>query len=70
MEVELGKEKIWVNKLITRKKEIIFIEEDEIVPDTKPDILNTINVNGNVCVHKKEVMQEISESVGLATDAR
>ena len=58
MEVELGKEKIWVNKLITRKKEIIFIEEDEIVPDTKPDILNTINVNGNVCVHKKEVMQD------------
>ena len=27
-----------------------------IVPDSKPDILNTINTSGNVCIYKKEVM--------------
>ena len=58
MEVELSKENIGINKLIAQKKELLFIEEDMIVPDTKPDILNTINVNGNVCVYKKEVMQD------------
>lgn len=58
MEVEVSRENICVNKLVAQKKEMVFIEEDMIVPDTKPDILNTINVNGNVCVYKKEVMQD------------
>ena len=31
-------------------------EEDFIVPDIKPDILNTIRTNGTVCIYKKEVM--------------
>ena len=29
-----------------------------IVPDSKPDILNTINVTGNVCIYKKEIMDD------------
>lgn len=33
-------------------------EEDFIVPDIKPDILNTIRTNGTVCIYKKEVMDE------------
>lgn len=56
MEVNLSKETISINKLIAKKKELVFIEEDMIVPDSKPDILNGINVQGNICILKKEVM--------------
>lgn len=33
-------------------------EEDFVVPDIKPDILNTIRTNGTVCIYKKEIMDE------------
>ena len=56
MEIDVSKEQICVNKLVCEKKEIVFVEEDMIVPDSKPDILNTINMSGNVCVYKKEIM--------------
>ena len=58
MEVEVSRENLCVNKLVCEKKELIFVQEDMIVPDSKPDILNTINLNGNVCIYKKEVMEE------------
>ena len=58
MEIELSKENICINKLVAEKRELIYVEEDMIVPDTKPDILNTINVKGNLCIYKKEVMQD------------
>ena len=56
MEIDVSKEQICVNKLICEKKEIVFVEEDMIVPDSKPDILNAINLSGNVCIYKKEIM--------------
>ena len=58
MEVEVSKQNLCINKLVCQKKEIVFVEEDMIVPDSKPDILNTINLNGNVCINKKEVMED------------
>lgn len=58
MEVELNKENICISRLVAQKKELIFIEEDMIVPDSKPDVLSIINVKGNVCVFKKEVVQD------------
>ena len=58
MEIDVSKEQICINKLICEKKEIVFVEEDMIVPDSKPDILNVINLNGNVCIYKKEIMDE------------
>ncbi len=58
MEIDVSKEQICINKLVCEKKEIVFIEEDMIVPDSKPDILNSINLNGNVCIYKKEIMDE------------
>lgn len=58
MDVEVKKEKICINKLICEKKEIIFVENDIIVPDSKPDVLSSINMSGNVCVYKKEVQDE------------
>ncbi len=58
MEVDVSKENLRINKLICEKKELIFVEEDMIVPDSKPDIINPINSNGNICIYKKEVMDE------------
>ena len=58
MEVEVGKENVCINKLVCEKKEVIFVQEDLIVPDSKPDILNTINATGNLCIVKKEALDE------------
>ena len=55
MEVEVSKEKICINKLVAEKKELIFLQSDIIVPDSKPDILNTINVTGKCLIYKKEI---------------
>ena len=58
MTIETTKENLCVNKLVCEKKEIIFAEGDMIIPDSKPDILNTINTSGTVCIYKKEVMDD------------
>jgi len=56
MEINTTKETLNVNKVICEKKEMINIQGDMIVPDSKPDILNTINTIGNACIYKKEIM--------------
>ena len=56
MEIDVNKEQICINKLVCEKKELVFVEEDMIVPDSKPDILNSINLSGNVCIYKKEII--------------
>ena len=56
MEINTTKETLNVNKVICEKREMINIQGDMIVPDSKPDILNTINTSGNACIYKKEVM--------------
>lgn len=58
MEINSVKENICVNRIIASKKEIIFVEGDMIVPDSKPDILSTICTSGVVCIYKKEVLDE------------
>ena len=63
--IEAQRENLNVNKLIAEKKEIIFVEGDMIVPDSKPDILNTICTSGVVCIYKKDVLDEI-QNVYLA----
>lgn len=55
MEINTTKETLNVNKIICEKKEMINIQGDMIVPDSKPDILNTITTSGNVCIYKKEI---------------
>ena len=55
MQVDLCKDKIYINKVVAEKRELFFVQDDIIVPDSKPDILSSINVSGNVCVYKKEV---------------
>ncbi len=56
--VETTNENLSVNRLVSEKNEVVFVEGDMIVPDSKPDILNTINTSGNVCIYKKEIMDE------------
>ena len=56
MEIDVNRETVCINKLVCEKKELVFVEEDMIVPDSKPDILNAICLNGNVCIYKKEVL--------------
>ena len=58
MVLETANENLCVNKLLATKKEIIMVEGDMIVPDSKPDILNTICTSGVVCIYKKEVLDE------------
>lgn len=58
MVVNTSKEKLCINKLVCRKKEIIFVEKDMIVPDAKPDILSTICASGIVCLYKTELQDE------------
>lgn len=57
MVIDTVKEKLCVNKLVATKKEMIFAEEDMIIPDSKPDILNTICTSGIIGVYKKEVLE-------------
>ena len=56
MNLELKKENLNINKVIAEKSNIINVEGDIIVPDVKPDILNTIYTEGNVCINKQEVL--------------
>ena len=53
MLVDTSKENLCINKLISKKKEIIFVEKDMIVPDAKPDILSTICTSGEVYIKKR-----------------
>ena len=57
MVVDTTKENICVNQIVGQKNVLIDIEGDVIVPDIKPDILNTINTSGNVCIYRKEIQE-------------
>ncbi len=57
MQLDMTKESLCINKIVGQKTENIFVEGDMIVPDVKPDILNTISTTGNVCIYKKEVLE-------------
>lgn len=56
MAVEATKETLCINQIIGQKIDTAIIEEDFVVPDIKPDILNTINTDATICIYKKEIM--------------
>lgn len=56
MVVDVSKDKLILNKLISEKQETIVVQGDMIVPDSKPDILSTLNTSGIVSIYKKEGM--------------
>lgn len=55
--IETEKEKICIHRLVSEKQEIVMCEGDMIVPDSKPDILNTICTSGVISIYKKEVLE-------------
>ncbi len=57
MAIDVTKENLCINKIVGQKSESIVVEGDIIVPDIKPDILNTISTAGNICIYKKEVLE-------------
>ena len=59
------KEKLCINKLVSSKKEVILVEGDTIIPDSKPDILNTICTSGVVCLGKKEILNDKIKIEGM-----
>lgn len=56
MLVEAAKDTLCINQIIGQKRDTAIVEEDFVVPDVKPDILNTVSTNGTVCIYKKEIM--------------
>ena len=56
MEIDLNKQTLTINKLVGTKTKTIKLEGDIIVPDVKPDIINTMDSVGNICLYKKEVL--------------
>ena len=54
MVVDTTKESVCINQIVGQKNENRMIEGDMIVPDIKPDILNTITTSGNVCIYKNK----------------
>ena len=56
--VEAVKENLCINKIVGSKTFQINVQGDTIIPDTKPDILSEISANGNICIYKKEVMED------------
>lgn len=55
MDVDVSKQMITVNRLVSHQNQTIIVEGDIIVPDVKPDVLNVMDTVGNVCIYKKEV---------------
>ena len=56
--VETIKENIVLNRVVGSKIFNISVEGDSIIPDIKPDILNAINITSNVCIYKKEILND------------
>ena len=55
--IEAQKENLRINKLVSQTKTTITVEGDMIVPDSKPDILDTIGTSGVVSIYKKDVQE-------------
>lgn len=55
--IDAIKESLCINKAVGSKNFQITIEGDSIIPDIKPDILNSISTSGNVCIYKKEILE-------------
>ena len=56
MSIEVLQDNLCINRLIERKKKEITLESSIIVPDIKPDIVKPIDLSGNICIYKKELI--------------
>ena len=56
MNLNTEEQKFTINNLKGKKTKTAMVEGNIIIPDVKPDILNTIDSTGNICIYKKEVL--------------
>ena len=56
MPINIDKQKIIVNKNIIKGAVSTWIEQDLLVPDTKPDVMKIIRVEGSVYITSTEIM--------------
>lgn len=56
MPININKQKINVNKNVIKGANTTWIEQDILVPDTKPDVMKIIRVDNNVYINSKEIM--------------
>ena len=56
MSIEVLQDNICINRVVERRKKEITLESSIIVPDVKPDIVKPIDLSGNVCIYKKEII--------------
>ncbi len=57
MQVNMDKQKINVNKNIVKGSNVVWIEQDVLVPDTKPDVMKIIKVDECVNITSAEVAE-------------
>lgn len=57
MPININKQKISVNKNTIKGVSSAWIEQDLLVPDTKPDVMKIIKVDNNVYIDSKEIME-------------
>ena len=55
MAIETAKDSLVLNQIISQRRDTFMVENDCIVPDSKPDILNVVSNSGIVCIYKKEI---------------
>lgn len=56
MPVSIDKQKLTVNKNVVKGANTTWIEQDLLVPDTKPDVMKIIRIDSNVYVGGEEIM--------------
>lgn len=56
MAINLDKQVLNINKLIAKNTQIVWLEQDILVPDTKPDVMKVIGVNAIPMISNIEVL--------------
>ena len=68
MELSSEEQKITINRLVGKKTKKILIEKDIIIPDIKPDILDTIDSEGNIYIYKKDILDGKVKDKAVVTE--
>lgn len=56
MAINLDKQVLNINKMVAKNSQIIWLEQDILVPDTKPDVMKIIGVNAIPMISNIEVV--------------
>lgn len=64
MPININKQKINVNKNVIKGASTAWIEQDILVPDTKPDVMKIIRVDNKVYINSKEIMDSSMRVTG------